>query len=100
LGSERSRPPKKIPRNAPIYFFPQKKNLQDFQNQKYIGIFMAQIERETERERKREREREGERKSDQEQERERERERERENKSAGAILFINRRGQNEKSARY
>jgi hypothetical protein len=58
---ERSRPPRKIPRNAPLYVLPQtKKNLKDFQNQWYIGIFTSlreiKIERETERGRERERE--------------------------------------------
>jgi hypothetical protein len=57
LGSKRSRPLRKTPRNAPFYVLPQTKkiNLQDLQNQRYIGIFMSQREigRESEIERER-----------------------------------------------
>ncbi len=43
----------KIPINAPLYVLPQtKKNLQGFQNQRYIGYFYVP-EREKERERER-----------------------------------------------
>jgi G:T/U-mismatch repair DNA glycosylase len=46
---------RKISINAPLYVFPQtKKNLQGFQNQRYIGYFYVP-EREKERERERER---------------------------------------------
>jgi hypothetical protein len=46
----------------------QKNNFQDFQNQRYIGIFMSQ--REIEREQEQEREREQERQREQEQKQE------------------------------
>jgi hypothetical protein len=84
-GSKRSRPPPKFPRNAPLYVLPQtKKNLQDSQNQRYIGIFMSPEEREREREQEREsdRERGGERERERERGKERERERERERKKS------------------
>jgi hypothetical protein len=57
-------------------FYPTKKNLQDFQNQRYVGIFMSL----------RERERGG--------------EREIERTKVQGISFLNRPGQNEKSAKY
>ncbi len=45
----------KNPKKCPIICFdPDKKNnFQDFQNQRYIGIFMSQREREKKRERER-----------------------------------------------
>jgi hypothetical protein len=71
----------------------KKKHLQDFQNQRYIGICMSLKERERERERggeheresksKKARAREQERERERGRERERERDREKENKSAG-----------------
>jgi hypothetical protein len=52
--------PSKNPKKCPIICFaPDKKNnIPDFQNQRYIGIFMSQRERERERVKERERERE------------------------------------------
>ncbi len=74
LGVKKVSAPSKNPKKCHIICFaPDKSNnlMQDFQNQRNIGIFMSLRERKRERER----EREGERK------REREREREREKKS-------------------
>jgi hypothetical protein len=75
---------------------PQTKNnnIQDFQNQRYIGILMSLREREREREKARGRERARERKG------KRNRERERERTKVLAIIFINSPGWSEKSANY
>jgi hypothetical protein len=80
-----------------------KNNIQDFQNQRYIGIFMSQRERE--REIASERDRESESKKEKKKEKgkrkwkgkEKGKERERERTKAQAILFLNRPGQREKS---
>jgi hypothetical protein len=55
-----------------ICFAQDKKHIQDFKSQRYIGIGTLGVERE--RERGREREREGERRGERERERKRERE--------------------------
>jgi hypothetical protein len=86
---------------------PQTKNnnIQDFQNQRYIGIFCPN-EREREKERGRERERERVRvrarkgKGKRKGMRNRNRNRERERTKARVILFLNQLGQSEKSANY
>jgi hypothetical protein len=73
LGVKKVSAPLKIPRNAPSYVLPQtKKNLQDFQDQRYIGIFTSLRERKREREIERKRERERNREREKERERERE----------------------------
>jgi hypothetical protein len=55
--------PLEKPQEMPHYMFcpRQKNNFQDFENEKYIGIFMSQRERDRKRERKGERKRERER---------------------------------------
>jgi hypothetical protein len=69
LGVKMVSAPSKHPEKCPsIFFAPDKKitkNNHDFQNQRYIGIFMSQREKERKREREREikRERESERES-------------------------------------
>jgi hypothetical protein len=70
-------------------------NIQDFQNQKYIGILMSK-ERERESESERERAKKGEGKVKGKRKRERERER----TKARAILLLTRLGQSEKSSNY
>ncbi len=77
LGSKKSRPPQKIPRNYPLYVLPQTKKLisRTFKIRGTL-VFFCPKERESKRARKRDREREWER----ERERERERVREREQK--------------------
>jgi hypothetical protein len=69
-----------------LCFTPDKKNnnIQDFQYQRYIGIFMSMRERERERERARARKGK----------------RERERTKVWAIIFLNRSGHSEKSANY
>ncbi len=79
-----------------------KRSFQDFQNPRYIGIFMSQRERERTRERERARARERARKG--------KRERQGQGKGKGkgkrestkalAILFLNRLGQSKKSVKY
>ncbi len=78
--------PLEKPQEMPRYMFcpRQKCNFQDFQNQRYISIFMSQRERERERERGKTK-RKG---------------RERESTKALVILFLNRLAQTEKSANY
>jgi hypothetical protein len=63
----------KNPKKCPIICFaPDKKNnIQDFQNKRYIGIFMSQREREGGRERARARVRKGKGKREREQKRRR-----------------------------
>jgi hypothetical protein len=42
FGVKKSRTPRKIPGNSPLYVLPQtKNNLQDFQNQRYISQFVS-----------------------------------------------------------
>ncbi len=92
LGSKKSRPPQKIPRNAPLYVLPQTKKLlsRTFKIRGTVHWYFSvpKRERESEQERERARARVG---------KERVRERERERTKVQAIIFINRLGKNEKS---
>jgi hypothetical protein len=73
IGGQKVIGPLKKPQETPYYVFcpRQKNNVHDFQNQRYIGIFMSQRARERERERWGEEERDREREQEQEQERQR-----------------------------
>jgi hypothetical protein len=83
----------------------KKKNIQDFQNQRYVDIFMYQREKKRERERKgergraRKRERESECKSERKRMKKRKRNREREHKSVGNYISKPP-GHSEKSVNY
>jgi hypothetical protein len=65
LGFKKVKAPSNNPKKCPIIFFcpppPRKNNLQDFQNQRYMGIFMSLREIKREREKEREQEQELER---------------------------------------
>jgi hypothetical protein len=106
-GVKKVSAPSRNPSKCPITCFaPDKKNnLQDFQNQRYIGILIFLCERgrgggggDRERERERERDRVGERKRESESRSKKEKEREIERTKALTIRFLDLRGQNEKSA--
>ncbi len=77
-----------------------KNNLQDFQIQSYIGIFMSQRERERKRESGSESVREREREKENSERERKEKEKQKERTNVQAIIFLNRLGQNEKSANY
>jgi hypothetical protein len=57
FGVKKVKAPSKNPKKCPIISYAPRQinNFQDFQNQRYIGIFMSQREREQEQEQERER---------------------------------------------
>ncbi len=83
MGPKRSRPPRKIPRNAPLYVLPQTKKIYPGLSKSDVHWFFYVL-REREREGERERESKGE--SKKQKEKGKERESEREKKSARDFL--------------
>jgi hypothetical protein len=120
MGSKRSRPPQKTPRNAPLYVLPQTKNLFPALSKSEVHwyFYFPKRERERERERESKSKSESENKSENKSESEIEsgkgkgeekkkgtgkgtgKRKERESTKALAILFLNLLGQSEKSANY
>jgi hypothetical protein len=98
LRYDRTRPLRKS-QEMPLYMFyrrQKKKILQDFQNQRYIGIFMSLRVREREREQEKERERV----SKKEKGKGKGKGKEREITKMREIYFLNRLGRNENFAKY